>query len=258
MLSYLWALLTTNLRAGFAQRGEALVSIAFMCANNLFFFIIWMIYFQRFRDLSGWRQEDVALLYGMAAWAFGLSIAFAGGFREMGRAIADGGLDVHLGRPRHPLPSLLLSRSIPSGFGDLLSAPILWLWLGGRDVSDLPLLIALASAGSVVMLATFVIGQSLVFWWPNAARLGEQLFEVVLMASVYPQHIFGAGIRLLLFTILPVAFITQMPVEAIREASVAKALAVGAAAIFYTGLALLVFERGLRRYASGNRMLVNR
>jgi ABC-2 type transport system permease protein len=217
-----------------------------------------MIYFARFRDLAGWQQQDVALLYGMAAWAFGLSVALAGGFRDMGRAIADGGLDVHLGRPRHPLPSLLLSRSIPSGFGDIASAPVMWLFLGGRSIADLPLLIALASAGAVVMLATFVMGQCLVFWWPRAVRLGEELVNVVLMISVYPQHVFGAGMRIVLFTVLPVGFISQLPVEAIREADWAKAAAVLAAACIYGFLAVFVFEQGLRRYASGNRMVVNR
>jgi ABC-2 type transport system permease protein len=258
MLSYFTALLATNIKAGFARRGEALVSVILMFANNLVFFIIWMIYFARFRELAGWQQQDVALLYGMAAWAFGLSVALTGGFRDMGRAIADGGLDVHLGRPRHPLPSLLLSRSIPSGFGDLASAPVMWLVLGGRSLTDLPLLVALASAGAVVMLATFVMGQCLVFWWPRAVRLGEELVNVVLMISVYPQHVFGAGMRIVLFTLLPVAFISQLPVEAVREADLAKALAVLAAALVYGALAIFVFDCGLKRYASGNRLLVNR
>jgi ABC-type uncharacterized transport system permease subunit len=176
----------------------------------------------------------------------------------MGRAIADGGLDVHLGRPRHPLPSLLLSRSIPSGFGDLASAPVMWLVLGGRSFADLPLLIALGTAGAVVMLATFVMGQCLVFWWPRAVRLGEELVNVVLMISVYPQHVFGAGMRILLFTLLPVAFISQLPVEAVREADAFKAMAVMAAALVYGALAIFVFDCGLKRYASGNRMVVNR
>jgi ABC-2 type transport system permease protein len=258
MLSYLLGLLLTNIRAGFARRGEAWISVALMFANNVTFFIIWMIYFARFRELDGWRQEDVALLYGMAAWAFGLSVALTGGFREMARAITDGGLDVHLGRPRHPLPSLLLSRSIPSGFGDLASAPVMWLVFGGRDIAELPLLILLASAGSVVMLATFVIGQCVVFWWPRAVRLGEELVNVVLMISVYPQHVFGAGIRIVLFTLLPVAFISQVPVEAVREADPTKVAMVILAACIYAALAVFIFERGLRHYASGNRMVVNR
>lgn len=258
MLGYLAALLATNIKAGFARRGEALTAAFLMLANNLAFFVIWIIYFARFPSLGGWQREDVALLYGMAAWAFGLCVAITGGFRDLGRAIADGGLDVHLGRPRHPLPSLLLSRSIPSGFGDLASALVLWFVLGGRSLAELPLLIALATAGAVVMLATFVAGNSVVFWWPRAARMAEELVNIVLTLCVYPQHVFGPVIRLALFTILPTAFVTQLPVEAVRDADWAKAAYVVAAAFGYAALAVYIFERGLRHYASGNRMVLAR
>jgi ABC-2 type transport system permease protein len=200
----------------------------------------------------------VALLYGVVAWAYGLAVAGAGGVRDIGRAIVDGSLDVHLGRPRHPLPSLLFSRSTPSGFGDLLSALVLWLWLGGRGVADLPLLIVLSTAACGVLLATTTIAHSLVFWWPRAVKIGEQVYEVIVMIAVYPQHVFGPSVRLALFTILPVAFISQVPVEAVREASIEKAVAVLVAAALYGALAVLVFDRGLRRYTSGNRMVENR
>lgn len=112
-LGYLGALFRTNLRAGFARPGAAISQLVLMLINNLIFFIVWALYFDRFPDLRGWGKSDVALLYGVAAFGFGLSIAIAGGMRDLSRAIVEGSLDVHLGRPRHPLPSLLMSRSIP-------------------------------------------------------------------------------------------------------------------------------------------------
>jgi ABC-2 type transport system permease protein len=257
-LAYIGALLATSLRAGFARPGAALAQLALMFLNNLIFFIVWALYFDRFPDLRGWGRADVALLYGIAAFGFDLAVALAGGMRDVGRAIADGSLDVHLGRPRHPLPSLLISRSIPSGFGDAASAFLLWTWLGERGLVELPLLVLLAAAGGIVMVATIVIAQCLVFWVPSALRLADQFWEVIVMISVYPQHIFGSGIRLVLFTLLPVAFMSQVPVEAVREASVEKTLLVVGAAVFYGALAVLVFDRGLRRYTSGNRMVENR
>ena len=257
-LGYLVALASINLRAGFARPGSAAFHLALMFINNLIFFIVWALYFDRFPDLRGWGRADVAMLYGVSAFAYGLVVALAGGMRDLGRAIADGSLDVHLGRPRHPLPSLLMSRSIPSGFGDVASAFPIWLWLGERSLGDLPLLVLLATAGGIVTLATVVVAQCAVFWWPAAVRLADQFWEVMVMISVYPQHVFGPAVRLVLFTVLPVAFVSQVPVEAVREADPLKALSVIAAAIVYGSLALVVFDRGLRRYASGNQMVVNR
>jgi ABC-2 type transport system permease protein len=140
----------------------------------------------------------------------------------------------------------------------MVSAPILWLWFGGKGVADLPLLMLLSLGGGFVLMATIVIAQCAVFWWPRLLRLAEQFWELVLMITVYPQHVFGPAVRLVLFTLLPVAFIAQMPVEAIREADVLKALSVVAAALFYGALAVVIFDRGLKHYASGNRMVVNR
>ncbi|MBM3547520.1 MAG: hypothetical protein FJX54_11235 [Alphaproteobacteria bacterium] len=257
-LGYLGALLATNLKAGFAKPGAAVFQLVLMCLNNLVFFIVWALYFDRFPDLRGWGRADVALLYGITAFAFGLAMAVGGGVRDVARAINDGSLDVHLGRPRHPLPSLLMSRSIPSGIGDMLSAPVLWLWLGDRGLADLPLLVLLSTAAGIVMMSIILIAQCAVFWWPALLRLAEQFWEVVIIISVYPQHVFGAGIRLVLLTLLPIAFVSQLPVEAIREADAMKVLAVIAAAILYGALAVVIFDRGLRHYASGNRLVVNR
>ncbi|HET6522206.1 MAG TPA: ABC-2 family transporter protein, partial [Geminicoccaceae bacterium] len=83
----------------------------------------------------------------------------------------------------------------------------------------------------------------------------EEVFQMFLMVAFYPQHPFGFTVRVVLFTLFPTAFVTLLPVEAVRVASAPMALAVLAAAAFYAALAVAVFDRGLRRYASGNRLL---
>lgn len=255
---YFAALLATNLRAGFGNPRQATTQLVLMVVNNMFFLAIWALYFDRFPALRGWGRADVGMLYGITAFGFGMTVALAGGMRDLARTIVDGSLDVHLGRPRHPLPSLLMSRSIPAGFGDVISAFIIWLWFAERSIADLPLLILLSTASGLVMMATVVISQCAVFWWPGVLRLAEQFWEVILMITIYPQHVFGPTVRLLLFTVLPVAFVSQVPVEAIREGDPLKMLSVFAAAIFYGALAIAVFDRGLRRYQSGNQMVANR
>ena len=59
----------------------------------------------------------------------------------------------------------------------------------------------------------------------------------------------------MLFTVFPTAFVALVPVEAVREADPLKVLVLLGAALVYAGLAVWIFERGLRRYASGNRVL---
>jgi ABC-2 type transport system permease protein len=252
---YLLALARMNVGAGLTPPGLAALSALFMFGNNLIFFVIWRIYFGNFSNLRGWRLEDLALLIGMCAWAFGLTVVLAGGIRSMSQAIVDGGLDVHLGRPRHPLPSMLMSRSLPSGLGDLASAFVFWLVFGGRDLADLPLLLLLATAAGIVLAATVVVIQCLAFWLPGAVALCEDLFNMFLMAAFYPQHPFSFTVRVILFTLVPTAFVSFLPVEAIRDADPLKALAMIGAAAVYGAIAVAVFQRGLRHYSSGNRIL---
>ena len=254
-LGYVAALLRINLAAGFARPIFTLASAAMMLGNNVILFLVWVIYFANFSSLRGWGLQDLALLIGVVAWAFGLTVFLAGGIRDLAATIADGGLDIHLGRPRHPLPGLLMSRSIPSGLGDMVSAFLFWFWLGGAPLGDLPLLLAVATAAGGVLAATLTIFQCLPFWLPGAAALAEDLFNGLMLVILYPQHPYGFLVRAVLFAAFPTAFIALLPVEAIRHHSLVEALAVLAAALAYGALAVWVFERGLRRYTSGNRIL---
>jgi ABC-2 type transport system permease protein len=254
-LGYVAALLRINLAASLARPVYALAAAGMMLGNNLMLFLIWVIYFGNFSNLRGWGIHDMSILLGVVAWAFGLTVVVAGGVRDLAQAIADGGLDIHLGRPRHPLPGLLLARSIPSGLGDMASAFLFWFWLGGCGTGDLPLLLAVSTAAAVVLTASLAITQCLPFWLAGGAALAEDLFNMLLMVAFYPQHPYGFVVRLVLFSVFPTAFISLLPAEAIRHHSLAEALGVLGAAVAYGALAVWVFERGLRRYASGNRVL---
>jgi ABC-2 type transport system permease protein len=252
---YLLALLGLSVGALRARPRWALASMAMMLGNNLVFYLVWVIYFGAFSSLGGWREPDVALLMGMFAWAFGLAVFLTGGMRTIAQTIVDGGLDLHLGRPCHPLPTLLLSRCEPSGLGDLASAFVFWLWLGERPLAELPLIVLMATAAAAVLCATVVVIQCLVFWVPTAIALCEELFNTLLMVTFYPQHPFGLTVRIVLFTVFPSAFMAFFPTEVVRHPDLGGVLGMLAAVLVYGALALFVFDRGLRRYRSGNRLL---
>lgn len=253
--AYWWALMLRSIAAMRRRPRWALASIAMMMVNNIVFFVIWVIYFGQFSSLGGWRLPDVVLMVGIVCWAFGMTSFLAAGARDIAQVIVDGRLDLSLGRPCHPLPALMLSRSVPAGLGDLFSALIFWLWLAERTPADLPLLIAMATAAGIVLLATTAIIQSLVFWFPTAIALCEELFNTMLMVTYYPQHPFSLTVRIVLFTVFPAAFVAYLPAEAVRHPDILKVLAMFGAALVYSALAVVVFDRGLRRYASGNQVL---
>lgn len=252
------ALLRHNLLAGLGQRTVAITSAVMMFANNILWFVIWIVYFQTFSSMRGWGLADFSLLMAAGTWGFGVMVVALGGVRDIARVIVDGSLDVHLGRPRHPLPSLLLSRSTASGWGDMASAFVFWFWFGGISLSQLPLALLVATAGGLVLAAAVCIAQSVAFWIPRSSAMAQEFLDMMITVSLYPQTIYGALVRAVLFTLIPAAYMTYVPVQAMREGSWSKAAAVVGAAAAYWLLAVWVFDRGLRRYASGNRMIENR
>jgi ABC-2 type transport system permease protein len=129
------------------------------------------------------------------------------------------------------------------------------LWLGHRSVAELPMLLLVSTAAGVVFAATLTVTQCLVFWFPRALSFCEDLFNMVLMVAFYPQHPYGLAVRVILFTVFPTAFMSLVPVQAVRDGNWLEAIAVVGAAVVYSAIAVAIFNRGLRRYSSGNRIL---
>jgi ABC-type uncharacterized transport system permease subunit len=77
--------------------------------------------------------------------------------------------------------------------------------------------------------------------------------EILITFSLYPEPLFGGVLRLALFTVLPAGFVGYLPVRVVHAPSVPLVCLLVLGASAYLGLAALMFERGLRRYASGSR-----
>lgn len=252
-LIFLIALIATNLKAAFALRGAFWVQVGFMMVNNLIFFVMWWIFFWRFEEVRGWRIEDMTLLYGMAAGAFGLMATFGAGARELSQTILDGGLDSVLTQPKSILLQCVAARSDPSGWGDLLSAAVL---IGLSDYLTpvtLPLCLLAVVCGSLVLASSTVIVHSMAFWVADSAAVARQLSEFLLLFSLYPKTVFGGPLKLMLYTVVPAGFITFLPVDLVRSFSWSVLGAVVVGALAYASLAVWVFRSGLRRYESGSR-----
>jgi len=247
------ALIATNLKAALALRGAFVVQVVFMALNNFTFFVFWWVLMRRVTTLRGWQLADVQLLFGMVAVSFGLTVTVAGGVRHLGRLIEDGDLDTLLTQPRSVLVYALGLRSQPSGVGDLISGLIFI--ATSREVAwhTLPLLLAALLASAVVLVACGIAFFSLAFWLGNVETVARQLWELLITFSLYPEPLFGGVLRLALFTVLPAGFVAYLPVRVVHAPSVPLVCLLLLGASAYVGLAVLMFDRGLRRYASGSR-----
>jgi ABC-2 type transport system permease protein len=79
-----------------------------------------------------------------------------------------------------------------------------------------------------------------------------QAQQAAINFSLYPGSIFQGWVRVLMFTAIPAAFITHVPVEILRAFDLPMFLLMCGFAALVVGLAVVAFRIGLRRYESGN------
>jgi viologen exporter family transport system permease protein len=252
-LAFARALLATNMKSAMALRGAFLMQALFMALNNFTFFVFWWALMRHVTTLRGWSLGDIQLLFGVVAAAVGLTVSLAGGVRHLGRFIDEGNLDTLLTQPKSVLVYAIGLRSQPAGFGDFVSGVIFIVW--SRQVSwhQIPLVVAAVVASAIVFAACGIVFFSLAFWLGKVESVATQLWDLLITFSLYPEPLFGGTLRLLLFTVLPAGFVGYLPARILHEPSAVNVLILLTGAIAYLGLAMLVFDRGLRRYASGSR-----
>ena len=250
------ALFGTNLRSSMAQRGSFALQALFMVLNNVVFFIFWWVLLKQVPDLRGWQLPDVEVLFGVTAASFGLVVAITGGVRHLGEYIDEGAFDTLLTQPRPTLLYALGTRSRASGFGDLVSGIGFLMASGHLTLANAPLVVMVVLAGAATFLGCGIVFFSLPFWLSRTETTSRQLWDMLVTFSLYPEPLFGGALRFVLFTLLPAGFISYLPVRIVRDPSMFEIALLVAGAAAYVAIGAWLFNRGLRRYASGSRFVV--
>lgn len=256
-LSWLPAIWRANLATSMEYRISFLIQVVGMMLNNAVYFVFWILFFDRFRQVRGWRLHDMLVLFGIVAVGFGTSAYLFGGVRRLAETITGGGLDRHLSLPRSVLLRSLVSVSVASGFGDVIYGVLSFAASRPTGVDEVLRFAVGALAAASVFVGFVVLVQSLSFWLESAGILGTQAVNGMLTFAMYPIGIFEGPARLLLFTALPAGLMGFVPLR-FTEAwswSVLGALALGSLGVLALGAA--VFHRGLRRYQSGSAIVLD-
>ena len=251
-LAFFYRLFRTAQRASFALRGAFLLQTALMAINNLLFFATFWLLLRRFDNLRGYRLPDMLLLEGVSAAGFGIAVVTCGGVLELARSIGDGELDALLAQPKSVLIRAIASRSLASGWGDVVSGAALYCVSGyGHPLAAL----GAVSLAAVGFAASGVVMNCAAFWLGRTDQLSRTLFEFVVAFTCYPPTLFGGSLRILLFTLIPAGIVAYLPVELVRSPSLAGFGGALGATIAYALFARWLFQRGLRRYESGSRFV---
>jgi ABC-2 type transport system permease protein len=251
-LKFLLALWKTNLASVMEYRAAFLTQSIGMILNDGVYFLVWVLFFNRFSDVRGWALTDMFIVFGVSASAFGLAGLLFGNDFNLSEIIVGGRLDYYLSLPRPVLLHVLASRTVPSALGDFLygflsysvSGQFSWLGLGRFFIAVL-----LATA---VFVAFLIIVQSFTFWLGTGGTFTQLAINAIVTFAIYPITLFSQGARFILFIIVPAAFMGAVPAGFVQGFSWSTLGIMALAAAGFLSFAIFLFHLGLRRYESGS------
>lgn len=257
ILSYLSLMFTyfqLNLRSQLEYRGAFIAQVVGMFINDTIWVVFWYFFFSRFKVINGWGPNDTLMLWAVAAIGIGISVFFFANAYYIATIIIRGQLDSWLLYPRQVLSHLILERMNASALGDILFGFTAFLMFAHPSWQQILTLIAVSIPAAITFTSIRILSGSFGFFIGNAEMLSRHWEDALITFSLYPLGLFSDRTRLILFTIIPAAFISHVPVEAIRHLSLQLVLVCWLSSLAILATAVAVFYFGLRRYESGNLM----
>ncbi|MBV9044849.1 MAG: ABC-2 family transporter protein [Alphaproteobacteria bacterium] len=243
--------MTAAIRTSLMDRTNFILNSFGMVLNDIFFLLLWYMFFAGFRQVGGWGLHDVALLLGLIMLVVSISGVFFGGYRDMAATILRGEIDALLTQPKGVLLRLLARESIATAWGDLVMGIWMLITFAALSWSELPLVLLALVCGTTIYLSCAIAYASLAFWFAGARSFARDLTDFMLLFSSYPGSIFSGMTKVIAYTLLPAGFIVLTPVALLRAPTLASFAILIGATLGYASIAALLFHLGLRRYRQG-------
>lgn len=251
-----------SLRAQMQYPAAFIATSAGAFASTVIDFIaIWAL-FTRFRQIEGWRFEEIALFYGVIGVAFAFADALTRGFDIFADVfVKTGDFDRLLVRPRSTVLQLLGYELRASRIGRFAQGVLAW--AVGAHLSNIDWTVgvwatlAFAVAGGVALFSGILVMQAtLAFWTVESLEIGNTLTYGGVEAAQYPLDIYARWFRNFLTFVVPLACVSYFPVAAVLGHADRTGLSpwlsrlTPALGFAFFGLSLLVWRFGVRRYTS--------
>lgn len=256
-IGFILHLIRLNLASSMEYRASFLMQAVGMFINNGIYFVFWLLFFDRFEQVRGYEIQQIYLLFAIVAFGWGLAFSFAGNAARLADLIAQGRLDYYLALPRPVLSHLLFSYMNPFTVGDLTFGVIAFLFTGRLDAASIGLWLVCSVCVAVICASFSATAGCLSFFIGNASQWAFYLSNTLITFSLYPFGLFQGFVRLILYTLVPAAFVGGIPVEIVETHSLTLLGGLACAAALSAGALSLVFRWGLRRYESGSALNVN-
>lgn len=247
-LAEVWRLAWAEAKAN--RRGFA-AQVTVMIVNDLVWIVFWIVFFRRTGEVRGWDRDGVMMLLAVLTTAAGITLGLLSNARRIGVLITEGALDATLALPVRPLPHLLVKRVDATNVGDIVFGLGLFAVTGNPTPARVAAFLFGVLCALGVLTGFLVLTGSSAFYTRHS-ETADFSFNAILLLGAYPTDIFGRGVKMVMYSIVPAAFIGGVQADLINDFDASAALVCAAAATLFVLAAWFAFARGLHRYESGS------
>jgi ABC-2 type transport system permease protein len=246
-----------NLASALEYRASFLTQAFGMALSNSSFIFFWWIAFNQIGGrIAGYSFEDVLFIWAVASSAFGLSRVLFANVSSLTNLIVTGELDAFLVQPCNILMNFLCARTNLSAYGDLVYGFVI---MGIFYAGNLPAWLWFffgVTVGALLTTAITLTAHTLSFYLGDASAIGQMSTEFAINFSIYPEKIYAPVVRAVMYSVIPVGISVHMPLRLLGEFSPLITLAGLGGAVLYCIASGWFFYRGLKKYESGNVIVV--
>ncbi len=246
-----------NMVSSAELRTSFLMNVIGMTINNTAFIFLWIFFVQSVGVINGWTSADIVGLQGFTALSYGIVFSTAMGIRKLPEYVASGAFDRFMLSPKNLLLRVATATFSPSAVGDVIfgfTCLIIYAALLHAGLLQILLGILLVLCSAIVFLACAIIIFSTSFYFTDAQNVSSGLFEIFLTPALFHGGAFQGVTRFVYTFLIPSLLIGALPVEIVRDVSLSGLSLVALLTTVWLFLAVIIFNKAVRRYESSNFM----
>ncbi|KXK56617.1 MAG: ABC-2 family transporter protein [Chlorobi bacterium] len=246
------AFMRVNWRSALEYRTNFLFEMVLSLLEVGMYLFYWKLFFGISGGVGGVTYEQIVALIAFNHVIYaGLDTLMGNHIWDASELIIKGQFDLFLVQPKSPIFQLFFSGAQPLRAVQLLTGTAVYAAVMPLTLQSIGLYLFGVAVGVAIFGSWLVIIHALTF------RLGNYLVVIKLMSVILhfakkPATIFSFAVRVVLYTIIPAAYLgTAQAEQAIAPSAPMLALLAGLAMISPI-IASWFFRRGMRLYESGN------
>jgi len=253
-LKFLWISIFTHLKVSITSRTTFILTICITVLKQVLFLTGWRYFFEKYQAVAGWSFDHMLVMYGTACFGVGFVETFCYWIKELPNMIITSQIDNFLLQPKNIILNVSFSKGNASSVSEMITGIII-ISYSGFLLKALPTMITILTLSVLFFFALYLYLSSLAFFIHNAQDFIKELIQNAIILASQPMAAYQGLLKMLTFSLLPVALMSYFPIEFIRT-GLWKNLyfSILGTGIFFM-IAWQLFYFGLKRYESGNLLI---